>query len=138
MMESEITSLDNHETYSDAKSPIIPLKWVFDNKTDSAGEITQRKARIVARGDYQTFGAYGETFAPVLKPTSRNILLALAAHNGWDVRQTDFRGAYLNGVLPTPVYVEQPGNTAPNPYMEIAQGTLRFEGRGPDLVRHTL
>ncbi|KAF7368162.1 Transcription factor [Mycena venus] len=113
-METEIKSLDDHETYSivprsDATSPVIPLKWVFDNKTDSAGDITQRKARIVARGDYQNaFGAYGETFAPVLKPTSRNILLAIAAHNGWNVRQCDFRGAYLNGVLPTPVYVEQP------------------------------
>jgi hypothetical protein len=113
-METEISTLDAHGTYhtvpcTDAESPVLPLKWVFANKTDSTGTLTGRKARVVARGDLQDFfGGYGETFAPVLKPTSRNILIAMVAHHSWDVRQCDFCGAYLNGILPNPIYVEQP------------------------------
>lgn len=114
-MEEEINSLIAHETFTivprnaAGDEPIIPLKWVFDNKTDGHGNIIQHKARIVARGDIQErVGGYGETYAPVLKSTSRNILLSLAAHFDWEVRQADFRGAYLNGVLEQPVYAEQP------------------------------
>jgi hypothetical protein len=51
--------LESHNTYSivtrdDAHdAPVLPLKWVYANKTDESGEITQRKARICVRGDLQ-------------------------------------------------------------------------------------
>ena len=108
-MKQEVSTLEGHKTYSivtrdEARgAPVLPLKWVFANKTDEAGEIKQHKARICVRGDLQkNLGLQIETFAPVLKPTSRNILLAVAAHHGWHVRQCDFEGAYLNGILPNP------------------------------------
>jgi hypothetical protein len=114
-MKTEVTTLDGHKTFSivtrdEARnSPVLPLKWVYQNKTDETGDVKQRKARICVRGDLQdSLGFHVETFAPVLKPTSRNILLAVAAHHGWHVRQCDFKGAYLNGILPDPIYVEQP------------------------------
>jgi hypothetical protein len=114
-MKQEVSGLESHNTYSivtrdDAHdAPVLPLKWVYANKTDESGEIKQRKARICVRGDLQKgLDFHAETFAPVLKSTSRNILLAVAAHHRWQVRQCDFKGAYLNGVLPTPIFVEQP------------------------------
>ncbi|KAF7377884.1 Transcription factor [Mycena sanguinolenta] len=114
-MRQEVSTLEDHKTFSivtrdtAGNASVLPLKWVYANKTDDAGNIKQRKARICVRGDLQKhLGFHTETFAPVLKPTSRNILLAVAAHHGWHVRQCDFKGAYLNGVLPDPVYVEQP------------------------------
>ena len=114
-MQVEIDSLAAHQTATivprsaAGDSPIIPLMWTFDVKVDTDGDVTQHKARVVARGDIQRHtGGYGETFAPVLKSTTRNMLFAVGAHFDWEIRQADFKGAYLNGVLTTPVFVEQP------------------------------
>jgi hypothetical protein len=114
-MKQEVSGLASHNTYSimtrneTRAAPVLPHGWVFANKTDETGEVKQHKARICVRGDLQdSLGFQVETFAPVLKPTSRNILLAVAAHHSWHVRQCDFKSAYLNGVLPEPIYVEQP------------------------------
>jgi hypothetical protein len=114
-MKQEVSGLKSHSTYSivtrdkAGDTPVLPLKWVFANKTDKAGNIKLCKARICVRGDLQKgFDFHVETFAPILKATSRNILLAVAAHHRWHVRQCDFKGAYLNGVLPKPVFAEQP------------------------------
>lgn len=114
-MKQEVSGLASHNSYSivarneTRAAPILPLKWVFTNKTDETGEVKQHKARICVRGDLQdSLGFQVETFAPVLKPTSRNILLAIAVHHSWHVQQCDFKGAYLNGVLPEPIYIEQP------------------------------
>ncbi|EJD34354.1 hypothetical protein AURDEDRAFT_176593 [Auricularia subglabra TFB-10046 SS5] len=53
-MEAEINSLEAHGMFEviprvAVTSPVIPLKWVFDNKVAVSGNITQRKAQIVAR-----------------------------------------------------------------------------------------
>nr|GAT42892.1 polyprotein [Mycena chlorophos] len=115
-MKAEVETLRGHKTFAliprseaDGK-PILPLKWVYQNRHDEAGDVKQHKARVCVCGDLQDKLGFptAETFAPVLKFTSRNILLAMAAHHGWHVRQCDFKGAYLNGVLPEPIYVEQP------------------------------
>ncbi|XP_019189508.1 PREDICTED: uncharacterized protein LOC109183936 [Ipomoea nil] len=45
---------------------VVGTKWIFHNKTDSAGNITRNKARLVAQGYSQIEGIdYEETFAPV-------------------------------------------------------------------------
>ena len=57
-----------------------------------------------------------------MRSTTRNILLAMAAKNGWHIHQGDFTSAFLNGVLclrngeaiskeqidTPPIYTEQP------------------------------
>jgi hypothetical protein len=47
-------------------------------------------------------------FAPVAWLDSLRLLIALAAHEGWEVHHMDVKSAFLNGDLLEEVYVEQP------------------------------
>jgi len=102
------------ETYtlvppSEAASTPIATKWVYDTKRDGNGNITEFKARLVVRGDKQEKHInFEETFSTVMKSTTRNILLAIAAEQDWHIRQSDFKNAYLNGKLDEDIYVKQP------------------------------
>ncbi|GKA51412.1 retrovirus-related pol polyprotein from transposon TNT 1-94 [Tanacetum coccineum] len=58
---------------------IIGTKWVFRNKLDENGIVSQNKARLVAQGYNQQEGIdYDETYALVAKLESIMILLAYA------------------------------------------------------------
>jgi hypothetical protein len=90
---------------------VLDVKWVFDGKFNAEGEQTEVKGRLVVRGDQQElFVNYNETSSPVFKSVSKNIVLSLAARTGWEVRQGDFKSAYLNGELGESeiIYVKQP------------------------------
>ena len=51
---------------------------------------------------------YFEMFTPVAKLVSIQSILAIAAHNDWDITMFDFHGAYLNRQLEEDIYMEQP------------------------------
>jgi hypothetical protein len=51
---------------------------------------------------------FEEVFAPVARMETVRLLLALAAHSGWEVHHMDVKSAFLNGVLSEEVYVSQP------------------------------
>jgi hypothetical protein len=51
---------------------------------------------------------FDEVFAPVARMETVRILLALAAHGGWEVHHMDVKSAFLNGDLAEEVYVQQP------------------------------
>nr|GEV63710.1 retrovirus-related Pol polyprotein from transposon TNT 1-94 [Tanacetum cinerariifolium] len=58
---------------------IIETKWVFGNKLDENGIVSQNKARLVAQGYNQQEGIdYDETYAPDARLDSIKILLAYA------------------------------------------------------------
>ena len=82
---------------------------MFQNKTDSEGEVIMNKARLVAQGYSQEEGIdYDETYAPVARLESVRLLLAVACHMKFDLFQMDVKSAFLNGLLKEEVYVEQP------------------------------
>ena len=63
----------------------------------------------MAKGFHQQAGIdYDETFSPVVKPPTVRIILSLAAHNHWSLRQLDVSNAFLHGFLKEDVFMTQP------------------------------
>ncbi|SGY12637.1 BQ5605_C011g06567 [Microbotryum silenes-dioicae] len=78
-------------------------------KRDAHGDVTGRKARLVAQGNRQRDGIdFSETFAPVARFSSIRCLLALAATNGYHVHQADIDKAYLHGELDHDIWMTTP------------------------------
>jgi transposase InsO family protein len=112
-VQAEYDSLQRTGTYELTKLPggrqAIGCKWVFKIKRHADGTIDRYKARLVAKGFSQKEGLdYKETFAPVAKFASIRTLLALAAHQDYEVHQMDVRTAFLNGDLDVELYMNQP------------------------------
>ena len=60
-------------------------------------------------GIVKTYGIdYTETFAPIAKLNTVQILLSLAANSEWPLHQLDIKNAFLNGELEEEVYMCQP------------------------------
>ncbi|GJV01717.1 retrovirus-related pol polyprotein from transposon TNT 1-94 [Tanacetum coccineum] len=79
---------------------IIGTKWVFRNKLDENGIVSQNKARLVAQGYNQQEGIdYDETYAPVARLESIRILLAYACALDFKLFQMDVKSAFLNDSL---------------------------------------
>ena len=71
--------------------------------------IVRNKARLVAQGFNQEERIdYEETFAPVVRLESIQMLFAFACHKGFTIFQMDVKSAFLNEYILEEVYVEQP------------------------------
>lgn len=87
----------------------IGVKWLYKTKLNEKGEVDKFKAQIVAKGYTQQFRIdYTEVFAPVAHWDTIRMVLALAAHKGWNVYQLDVRSVFLHGELKEAVYIDQP------------------------------
>jgi histone deacetylase 1/2 len=112
-MQKEFQALMSNKTwilvsYQDQEN-IVDSKWVFKTKYKPDGSIERRKARLVAKGFQQTAGIdYEETFSPVIKASTIRIILSIAVHLNWEVRQLDINNAFLNGHLRETIFMHQP------------------------------
>jgi hypothetical protein len=96
---------------------VVGTKWVFRSKQDEHGVVTRNKAQLVAKGYSQVGGLdFGETYAPVARLKSINILLAYATYHDFKLYQMDVKSAFLNGPIKEEVYVEQPPVFEDNEY----------------------
>jgi hypothetical protein len=112
-MQDEITALHTQGTWSlvplPAKRNLVGCKWIFKIKRHSDGSIGRHKARLVAQGFSQEPGLdYGDTFSPMVKPATIQLVLALAAHFNWPLRQLDVKNAFLHDIIQEEVYMSQP------------------------------
>ncbi|XP_073962727.1 UDP-galactose 4'-epimerase isoform X2 [Choristoneura fumiferana] len=111
-MQDEYDSLMKMNTWKLVDRPdrkIIPCKWVYKLKTDTHGNITRYKARLVIKGFNQVAGVdYHETFSPVIRHSSLRTLFALAAEMDLKMHHLDVDTAFLNGDLEEEVYMDQP------------------------------
>lgn len=79
---------------------IVSNKWVFQTKYKADGSLDKYKAWLVAKGFQQTPGIdFFETFSPVIKPSTIQVVFTLAMSFGWDIKQIDINNAFLNGDL---------------------------------------
>ncbi|GJZ11643.1 retrovirus-related pol polyprotein from transposon TNT 1-94 [Tanacetum coccineum] len=88
---------------------IIGTKWVFRNKLDKKGVVSQNKVRLVAQGSNQQEGInYDETYASVARLEPIIILLAYACALDFKLFQMDVKSAFLNSLTNEEVYMAQP------------------------------
>ena len=112
-MKGEIQAFLDNGTWSLYPRPsncnIIKNKWVFKLKQKSDGSIKRYKVKLVAKGFQRKDGIhYKETFSLVIKSTTILILLSLAVHYNWPLKQLDVTNAFLYGQLIEEVFMEQP------------------------------
>ena len=73
------------------------------------GSIDKYKARLVAKGFKQLEGLeFFVAFSPVIRITSRRLLIAMAAILDLQIHQMDVTIAFLNGDLNEEIYMDQP------------------------------
>ncbi|MCO5601449.1 hypothetical protein L7F22_055572 [Adiantum nelumboides] len=112
-MNSKYQSLMANGTWQLVPAPpnrkLVTCKWLLRKKFHADGSVSRYKARLVARGFTQIPGMdYSETFSPVLRITSFEVLIAIAALFGFLLHQMDVRTAFLNGDLQEEIYMSQP------------------------------
>ena len=80
--------------------------FVYKRKRGIDGKVETFKARLVAKGYSQKEGIdYEETFSPVAMLKSIKILLSIAAHYDYEIRQMDVKIASLNGNIEEEIYM---------------------------------
>jgi len=113
----EINALKRNKTWRVVPHPnnalVIQHKWVFDVKVNPDSlplSIPHFKACLVARGDSQTKGInFDKVYAPVIRFTSLQIILHIAATLDLEIIQGDFVNTFLNGKLSEKrIYMTQP------------------------------
>jgi hypothetical protein len=112
-MLDELASIEENDSWTLTDLPPghhpIGLKWVFKTNKDAAGVVVKHKARLVAKGYVQREGVdFDDVFAPVARLDSVRLLVAVAAHQGWQLHHLDIKSTFLNGDLQEEVYVGQP------------------------------
>ena len=114
-MDREKTSLEEMVDLPKGER-LIGLKWVYAYKKNAEGVNVLEKARVVAQSFNQKPGKFDETYAPVVKMASVQVLLTWAAVHDLEIFQFDCKTAFLHAKLRHPNYARQfPGYVFTNP-----------------------
>ena len=99
-MNEEIDQIEKNKTWIFLPMPkdknVIGTKWVFNNKLNKKGEVTQNNLRLVCKGYAQEEGIdYGETFSPVAKLEGVRTLLAYVGYKYFEVHHMDVKSIFF-------------------------------------------
>lgn len=131
----EINDLIPNGTFAEVVAPsganIVTCKWVFNVKYTLSGEVQRFKARLVARGFSQIYGAdYEDTFAPSMRMDSLRLLLAIIGIEDWEAHQVDFRNAFTQSDLSETIHMKVP------PGMKVPKGKILRLKRSLYVLKH--
>ena len=86
----------------------LGYKWIFNKKMKAYGFIDKYKVRLVIKGYKQKEGLdYFDTYSPVTRISSIQMLIAIAAIHNLKIHQMDVKTAFLNGDLDEEINMEQ-------------------------------
>lgn len=110
---------------------IVDTKWVYVIKRGPDGKIEKYKARKVGRGFTQIEGInYDETYAQMMRPETFKILLVIALHRGWAIRQWDVVAAYLQTTLHHDVYISDINEEGETEYWKLKKALYGLKQAG--------
>jgi hypothetical protein len=87
---------------------VVNIMWIYNIKSDTAGDVSRFKARFVAKGCSQRDGLddYTETFSHVI--CMARLFLAIAASRDLELCQLDIDTAFPYALIKEDVYIRQP------------------------------
>ena len=111
-VKSEIDSMYTNKVWTLVDIPedrkAVENKWIFKKKTNTHGNVSVYKVRLVAKGFRQIQGVdYEEMFSPVAMIKSIRILLAIVAYHDYEIWQMDVKTVFLNGNIEEELYMMQ-------------------------------
>ena len=82
------------------------MKWIFKKKRGADEKVETYKIYLIVKDYCQRYGIdYDEIFSPVAILKFIRIMLAIAVHLDYEIRQMDVKIAFLNGELEEEVYM---------------------------------
>jgi len=111
-MIDEYNALIKNKTWELVPRPpnvnIIQSIWIFRHKHNSDGSFEWHKVHLVGDGRSQMKGVdCDETFNPIVKSTTIQIVLSIALSQSCPIHQLDVKNAFLHGSLNETVYMHQ-------------------------------
>jgi hypothetical protein len=88
---------------------VVNNMWIYNVKSDTAGDVSRFKARFVAKGCSQRARLdYTETFSHVIRMASLRLFMAIAIARDLELYQLDIDTAFLYAPIKEDVYIYQP------------------------------
>ncbi|RVW90388.1 Retrovirus-related Pol polyprotein from transposon TNT 1-94 [Vitis vinifera] len=111
-MHEEMKSLHKNNTYELMELPkgkrALKNKWVLKRKPEPNRSQPSYKTRLFGKGFSQKKDIdFEEIFSPVVKMSSIQVVLGLAAGINLEIEQLDVKTAFLHGDLEKEIYMEQ-------------------------------
>ena len=89
-------------------------KMDLKTKYTTAGDFLKRKARLVALGNTEAPDPTRDLFSPTVNNKTINLMFALAAQHGLQLRGLDIYGAFITADIDEAVYMQLPKGLRPD------------------------
>jgi len=123
------TKVEKSDIPEDTK--IVDTKWVYLVKRRADSSIEKYKTRKVGRGFTQEAGInYDEIYAQMIRLETLKILLVIALHRDWAVRQWDVVAAYLQALLQHDVYITDINEDGETEYWKLNKALYGLKQAG--------
>ncbi|CAA6655669.1 unnamed protein product [Spirodela intermedia] len=126
-MDEEMLALQKNQTWELVLLPkgkkTVGCRNVYTIKYKFNQIVERFKARLVAKGFTQYYSIdYIETFSPVAKIGTIQILISLLVHYGWSLSQFDVKNAFLHEEISEEIYMELPSRYKdPNDTLKVCK-----------------